>query len=299
MQLSFTIFCILFLVLFFFQRFSPNKSAQFPSSTQLLFIIHFFLFFSFVSAIYFVIYFIPIWLVVINLRGGNQMSAVLNNDVRPLDPWLPLVDSVDQLIIDMWITGKRRHVWVVQLRSSSLGFFSLVTCNICSHTPCYMTQTCRLYPHCHYQIRSLSFALMTIPGYLSILPSPSYSKLYSCSSVPSIHTPTPFLSSLCFSPKPTHQSFYCAFQNGAVSTLAAVGEDLPLDYGEWFPKPDPSERRRAGVLLHPTSFRGPHGIGDLGDEAFRFIDWLHNAGCSVWQVRLWTLWFGCRERKDF
>lgn len=63
-----------------------------------------------------------------------------------------------------------------------------------------------------------------------------------------------------------------------------VGEDLPLDYENWLPKADPVNRRRAGVLLHPTSFRGPHGIGDLGEEAFRFIDWLHDAGCSLWQV---------------
>lgn len=65
---------------------------------------------------------------------------------------------------------------------------------------------------------------------------------------------------------------------------AEVGLDLPIDYGDRVPKPDPGQRRRAGVLLHPTSFRGPYGIGDLGPEAFRFIDWLHLAGCSLWQV---------------
>lgn len=64
----------------------------------------------------------------------------------------------------------------------------------------------------------------------------------------------------------------------------SVGEDFPLDYEQWLPVPDPESRRRAGVLLHPTSFRGPHGIGDLGEEALRFIDWLHSTGCSVWQV---------------
>ncbi|CAI9109249.1 OLC1v1009036C1 [Oldenlandia corymbosa var. corymbosa] len=65
----------------------------------------------------------------------------------------------------------------------------------------------------------------------------------------------------------------------------AVGEDLPVDYDTWLPKqPDSSYRRRAGVLLHPTSFPGPYGIGDLGPQAFRFLDWLHLAGCSVWQV---------------
>lgn len=64
----------------------------------------------------------------------------------------------------------------------------------------------------------------------------------------------------------------------------AVGEDLPVDYADWLPKTDPGDRRRAGVLLHPTSFPGPYGIGDLGDQAFQFIDWLHEAGCSLWQV---------------
>lgn len=42
--------------------------------------------------------------------------------------------------------------------------------------------------------------------------------------------------------------------------------------------------RESGVLLHPTSLPGPHGIGDLGDAAFRFVDWLHDAGQRLWQV---------------
>ncbi|KAE9449891.1 hypothetical protein C3L33_18209, partial [Rhododendron williamsianum] len=70
-----------------------------------------------------------------------------------------------------------------------------------------------------------------------------------------------------------------------VSNLSAtVGEDLPEDYADWFPKPDPYVRRRAGVLLHPTSFPGSYGVGDLGEQAFRFIDWPPDAGCSLWQV---------------
>ena len=32
--------------------------------------------------------------------------------------------------------------------------------------------------------------------------------------------------------------------------------------------------RFSGVLLHPTSFPGPDGIGDLGPEAYRWIDFL-------------------------
>ncbi|KAA1425873.1 4-alpha-glucanotransferase [Nocardioides antri] len=43
----------------------------------------------------------------------------------------------------------------------------------------------------------------------------------------------------------------------------------------------PFDVRRAGVLLHVTSLPG---AGDLGDEAYRFVDFLAAAGCSVWQV---------------
>ena len=43
-------------------------------------------------------------------------------------------------------------------------------------------------------------------------------------------------------------------------------------------------RRMSGVLLHPTSLPGPHGIGELGPEAFKFADWLAAAGQTVWQM---------------
>ena len=42
--------------------------------------------------------------------------------------------------------------------------------------------------------------------------------------------------------------------------------------------------RRSGVLLHITSLPGPHGIGDFGPEAFRFVDWLVSAGQRLWQL---------------
>lgn len=45
----------------------------------------------------------------------------------------------------------------------------------------------------------------------------------------------------------------------------------------------PAERR-AGLLLHPTSFPGPFPRGDLGHEAYRFIEFLAAAGCTVWQM---------------
>lgn len=43
-------------------------------------------------------------------------------------------------------------------------------------------------------------------------------------------------------------------------------------------------RRTAGVLLHPVSLPGPRGIGELGKEAYRFVDFLQRAGIGVWQV---------------
>jgi 4-alpha-glucanotransferase len=44
------------------------------------------------------------------------------------------------------------------------------------------------------------------------------------------------------------------------------------------------DRRRSGILLHPTCLPGPNGSGDFGPGAFRFIDWLLDAGQSVWQM---------------
>lgn len=42
--------------------------------------------------------------------------------------------------------------------------------------------------------------------------------------------------------------------------------------------------RSAGVLLHPTSLPGPYGIGELGPEAFRWVDFLVETGCRLWQI---------------
>jgi 4-alpha-glucanotransferase len=42
--------------------------------------------------------------------------------------------------------------------------------------------------------------------------------------------------------------------------------------------------RESGILLHPTSLPGRHGIGDFGPSAFRFVDWLVRANQRLWQV---------------
>ena len=41
---------------------------------------------------------------------------------------------------------------------------------------------------------------------------------------------------------------------------------------------------RAGILLHPTSLPSKYGVGDLGKEAFEFVDYLKSAGQSIWQI---------------
>jgi 4-alpha-glucanotransferase len=43
-------------------------------------------------------------------------------------------------------------------------------------------------------------------------------------------------------------------------------------------------QRSSGILLHPTSLPGSYGIGDLGLQARRFVDFLAGSGCTLWQV---------------
>lgn len=45
-----------------------------------------------------------------------------------------------------------------------------------------------------------------------------------------------------------------------------------------------SRLRYAGILLHPTSLPGPYGIGDLGSEAYFWIDRLAQAEQKWWQI---------------
>ncbi len=42
--------------------------------------------------------------------------------------------------------------------------------------------------------------------------------------------------------------------------------------------------RASGILLHPSSLPGAHGIGSLGAEAFRFVDFLAESAQSIWQI---------------
>ncbi len=44
------------------------------------------------------------------------------------------------------------------------------------------------------------------------------------------------------------------------------------------------DTRASGLLLHPTSLPGAYGIGELGKEAFEFIDFLKSSKQRYWQV---------------
>lgn len=45
-----------------------------------------------------------------------------------------------------------------------------------------------------------------------------------------------------------------------------------------------SKARSSGILLHPTSLPGRFGIGDLGPEAYKFVDFLRASGQKLWQM---------------
>ncbi len=42
--------------------------------------------------------------------------------------------------------------------------------------------------------------------------------------------------------------------------------------------------RSSGVLLHLSSLPGPYGVGSMGEDAYRFVDFLQAAGQRYWQI---------------
>jgi 4-alpha-glucanotransferase len=47
---------------------------------------------------------------------------------------------------------------------------------------------------------------------------------------------------------------------------------------------NPLSSRKAGVLLHISSLPGKGGSGDFGQEAYNFVNFLHDSGIKVWQT---------------
>ena len=42
--------------------------------------------------------------------------------------------------------------------------------------------------------------------------------------------------------------------------------------------------RKSGILLHPTSLPGKYGIGEIGSQAYKFVDDLVEMGQTLWQI---------------
>ena len=42
--------------------------------------------------------------------------------------------------------------------------------------------------------------------------------------------------------------------------------------------------RTAGIILHITSLPGKFGVGDLGSDAYKFVDFLESSGQKLWQI---------------
>jgi 4-alpha-glucanotransferase len=42
--------------------------------------------------------------------------------------------------------------------------------------------------------------------------------------------------------------------------------------------------RTSGILVHISSLPGPNGIGDIGEEAYKFVDFLYECNQKTWQV---------------
>lgn len=58
--------------------------------------------------------------------------------------------------------------------------------------------------------------------------------------------------------------------------------------------------RKSGVLMHITSLPSPYGIGTMGDDALKFIDFLVLSGQSYWQILpLGTTGFGDSPYQSF
>ena len=55
--------------------------------------------------------------------------------------------------------------------------------------------------------------------------------------------------------------------------VKAVSNDLSMPF-----------KRSSGIVLHPTSLPSQFGIGDLGQSAYEFIDFLERSGQKIWQV---------------
>eukprot|EP00798_Chlamydomonas_sp_ICE-L_P008636 gene8637-34084_t len=69
---------------------------------------------------------------------------------------------------------------------------------------------------------------------------------------------------------------------GADYSSIAAGSPMPDNYDKDLP--DTAGKRRSGVIVHPSSLPGPYGIGEIGPESKNLLDWMTNAGLTIWQI---------------
>ena len=43
-------------------------------------------------------------------------------------------------------------------------------------------------------------------------------------------------------------------------------------------------KKSSGLIFHPTSLPGKHGIGNFGENAKTFVDYLVETNTKIWQV---------------
>lgn len=147
----------------------------------------------------------------------------------------------------------------------------------------------RIYHRCYWQIRNLE-------GKNELLRPGDWSLIFQRSSVS------------VYEKRKKDQRIVICLNQGSTVDLAEVTSERPL--GEFFigrtrqPKEGkiifsigagegvvlsthfryPNRIRKAGILAHVSSLPSPFGIGDMGPECYRFIDFLHQAGQRIWQI---------------
>ena len=69
------------------------------------------------------------------------------------------------------------------------------------------------------------------------------------------------------------------------STLKPLeGKVFYILHRESRPATTPFSERSCGILLHVTSLPSRWGIGDMGKDAYRFVDFLAESGQRLWQI---------------
>ncbi|HTN19444.1 MAG TPA: malto-oligosyltrehalose synthase [Pelobium sp.] len=83
---------------------------------------------------------------------------------------------------------------------------------------------------------------------------------------------------------PEEANWYNVFQKNEGGGKAVLLQDISLKIPFAVCKLSGKNSRNAGILMHISSLPSAFGIGDLGLEAYRFVDFLKHSGQRYWQV---------------